>query len=286
MYTPTDLKKSKPKPTLRWVTVNEYWLEISSKPLEAPLITIHLGFANFRPPKIDEPYSINSIILSTFGPVNEWEIVISTNNRFEILDLNEALVQGQQAWNNLLTNGPPSLTFESSFKDKNSGFLGGRSVECSISKEGFKAMRSQNESTLYTFDNVIYINPVRFDTRQGSCFEMYVKPIKQQRQDLLFQCHDHSEMKQFLTLFFYYLVQNNKEYSIRQTKPKEEIPSPTPQQQEQQPILTNPIQTTNTSTNENNEENLNIETTTNPEDNNETQINNQNTPQNTEENAE
>ena len=250
MYTPTDLKKSKPKPTLRWVTVKDYWLEISSKPLEAPLITIHLGFVTYRPPNRDEPYSINSLIISTFEPVNEWEIVISTNNRFEILDLNEALVQGQKAWNTLLTNGPPSLTFEGNFKDKNSGFLGGRSVECSISQEGFKAMRSQNEITFYTLDNIIYINPVRFDTRQGSCFEMYVKPIKQQRQDLLFQCHDHEEMKQFLTIFYYHFVQKQRlskpsqqMEAIKPAQPAEDAQQQQPHEEQTQQITETPQET-------------------------------------------
>jgi hypothetical protein len=46
IYTPADPKKQ--KPTLRWVTVSEYWLLISAKPTEPPLVSLHLGFCDFR----------------------------------------------------------------------------------------------------------------------------------------------------------------------------------------------------------------------------------------------
>ncbi|EAY04104.1 hypothetical protein TVAG_483420 [Trichomonas vaginalis G3] len=215
MNTPTDLKKSKQKPTLRWVTVNEYWLEISVKPLEPPLITIHLGFVNFRPGNAEDALPINSLVLNTFGPIGEWQIFISTNNRFEILDFYEALVKGRDCWNTFLSSDQQVTTFESSFKDKNIGFLGGRSVECNLSPSGFKTMRSQTESTLFKYSDVVYLRPVRFDTRQGACFEMVVKASKQQRSDLLFQCHDHAEMKKFITIFLYNLNQIGSDLSTQ-----------------------------------------------------------------------
>ena len=210
MLTPTDLNKQKQKTTLRWVMINDYWLEISSKPGEPPLITIHLNFLKFRPPNNNEPLPINSLILTTNSFFGDWELVLSTNNRFEILDLNKALFKGQENWNKLMETGPNQLTFESSFKDKNIGFLGGKNVECNLSIEGFKTIRSQSESNLYLFENIKLIRPVRFDTRQGSCFEMQV--IQQNlKPELLFQCHDHLEMKKFLTIFYYFLTLNQIE---------------------------------------------------------------------------
>lgn len=213
MNTPTDLKKSKQKPTLRWVTVTDYWLEISMRPIEPPLITVHLGYVTFRPGTPDEALPINSLVLNTHGPIGSWQIVITTNNRFEILDFYEALVKGKEAWNQILIKELPITTFESSFKNKNAGFLGGRNVECHLSPIGFKTNKSPTESTTYKFSEVLLIRPVRFDTRQGACFEMVIKAPKQQRSDLVFQCHDHAEMKKFLTLFLYHLSKLGDEFS-------------------------------------------------------------------------
>lgn len=206
MYTPTDLnkQKAKQKSTLRWVSVNDFWLEISAKADEPPLVTIHLGFVTFRPPMPNDGLSPNTLIFTTKSIIGEWDFIITTNNRFEIIDFNKSLIVGKQKWENMLVSGPPQLSFESLFKDKNYGFLGGKNVECSISPEGFKMIRSQTESLLVPFESIEFIRPVRFDTRKGSCFEIRVFQA-QNKPDMVFQCHDHTEMKKFLTIFLFHL---------------------------------------------------------------------------------
>ncbi|OHT00089.1 hypothetical protein TRFO_08042 [Tritrichomonas foetus] len=209
IYTPTDPKK--PKLTLRWATVNDFWLEISPKPSEPPSLTIHLGFSDFRPPQPQDNAPVNALILTTDANslVGPFSITLSTNNRFDILDLNQALVEGRECWGHLLRDGIPTRTFESSFKDKKSGFLGGKNVECSISPQGFKTLRSATEMTIYQFSQVSFVRPLPYDTRQGACFEMAMERGNQ-KPEMLFQCHDHAEMKQFMQIFLYLLVKDRE----------------------------------------------------------------------------
>lgn len=206
IYTPADQRKT--KPTLRWATVNEYWLEISSKPSEAPFLSIHLGFTDFRPPPPEEMNPVNSLIVKTDSFFGQFTMLISTNNRFDILDLNKALVDGRNAWKQVLATGLSQTRFESSFRDKKSGFLGGKNVECSISDEGFKTLRSATESTIYKFEQIAYVRPVLFDSRRGECFEISCDKAGQKEKEglMVFQCHDHQEMKTFITMFLFHLV--------------------------------------------------------------------------------
>lgn len=205
VYTPTDQKKQ--KPTLRWASVNEFWLEISAKPNEPPLLSIHLGFTDFRPPPPEENAPVNALVLKTSSVIGQFSMIISTNNRFDILDLNQALADGKRAWQATLGTGLPQLKFESSFKDKKSGFLGGKNVECSLTPEGFQTLKSATEKNFYTFDQIEYARPILFDSRKGECFEIALAHAHGQKdQSMVFQCHDHNEMKTFITLFLYHLV--------------------------------------------------------------------------------
>ena len=209
IYTPSEPKK--PKLTLRWATVNNFWLEISSKPSESPLLTIHLGFSDFKPPQPQDNAPVNSLLLTTESDslVGPFSITLSTNNRFDILDLNQALVEGRECWTKILQDGIEPLTFESSFKDKKSGFLGGKNVECSIDPQGFKTNRSPTEKQIYQFSQISYVRPLPFDNRQGACFEMIIDKSSQ-KPEMLFQCHDHAEMLKFLEIFLFLLVKDRE----------------------------------------------------------------------------
>lgn len=208
---PGDSKKA--KLPLRWATVNDFWLEISTKPRDPPNLSIHLGLTSFRPPAPESSSDVNALELSTHSFIGSFEIKISTNNRFDILDLNQALVQGKECWRQCLENGIKQTSFESSFKDKkNSSFLGGKNIECSISPEGFKTARTATESSHYGFNQIVFVRPLPFDSRQGACFEMAVNSSKSnkngefQKIEMLYQCHDHDEMKKFLMIFLYHLA--------------------------------------------------------------------------------
>ena len=200
VYTPSDAKKAQ-KTTLRWACVNGFWLEISAKPSEPPLLSIHLGFTDFRPPAPEDNQPVNALMLTTSSFVGNFSMLISTNNRFDILDLNQALADGKRAWQATLAEGLPQTKFESSFKDKKSGFLGGKNVECSLTPEGFKTLKSATDTNFYTFNQISYARPVLFDSRKGECFE-----ILADQKEMVFQCHDHNEMKSFITLFLFHLV--------------------------------------------------------------------------------
>ncbi|KAH0791937.1 hypothetical protein GPJ56_004121 [Histomonas meleagridis] len=199
--TQTDAKKS--KQTLRWARVNGFWLEMSSNPKDLPNISIHLGFTNFKP-SMEANGDANALELKTYSFAGEFEMKITTNNRFDILDLNQALVQGKECWKQCLENGIKQTSYESSFKDKKNSFLGGKNIECSISPEGFKTSRSATESTQYSFNQILFIRPLPFDSRHGACFEMAVNNGKA-KVEMLYQCHDHAEMEKFLMIFLYHL---------------------------------------------------------------------------------
>lgn len=208
IYTPTDPKKS--KLTLRWATVNDFWLEISPKPSEPPILTIHLGFTEFYPIQTENNTPVNALQLKTDSIVGSFSIILSTNNRFDILDLNQALVQGKDCWRQLNENGPQLQSLDLVLKDRKSGIFSNKNIECSISDQGFKTQRTPAETAIYTFNQISYVRPVYFDARQGSCFEVSID-LDQQKIELLLQCHNHDEMIKFLLIFTYYLSKSRQE---------------------------------------------------------------------------
>jgi hypothetical protein len=210
---PTDLKKQ--RPTLRWVTVSDYWLLISAKPTEPPLFSVLLGFCDFWPALPNEPFSVNRLLVTTQSFLGTFPcdpLFLSTHNRFDILDLNEALVQGKGVWQQVLSAGLPQTTFPpTSFKDKKSGLLGGKNVECSLSADGFKTVRSATKIINCELSQVTLVRPLPFDSR-GVCFELIVRSGA--KPEMLFQCHDNTQMRQFVTLFLYLLSRRSSEQII------------------------------------------------------------------------
>jgi hypothetical protein len=125
---------------------------------------------------------------------------IYTHNRFDILDFNDALVQGRRRWTEVLEGGNAPTAISATLKDRKGGILASSKVECAVAVEGFKVTRSANETTLYDLREVSYVRPAPFDTKSGSSFELVVtrpggKP------EMMFQCKDPAEMRQFVTVF-------------------------------------------------------------------------------------
>jgi hypothetical protein len=210
LYTPASADTKKQKPALRWVTVSEYWLLISAKASEAPLLSIHLGFCDFSPALPEQNYPINTLLFRTQGPSGALPVdpfAVYTHNRYDILDFNDALVQGRQRWTEVLESGNSPTSISSTLKDRKGGLLGSNKVECSLSFEGFKVTRSATDTTTYELSQVAYVRPAPFDTKQGSSFELVVnrpggKP------EMLFQCRDPAEMRQFVTIFLVLISRN------------------------------------------------------------------------------
>lgn len=205
---PIDSKKL--KLTLRWAVINDYWLEISTKPSESPILTFHLGFTDFYPTNTDESTPTNALMLQTQSVIGSYSMMISTTNHFDILELTQALIQGKERWKQLMEKGIENTTLELSFKDKKNSFLVAKNVDCSISPQGFKAQKSPTESTLITFDQIAFARPVCFDSRQGSCFEVSLDG-NSQKIEMVYQCHSHDEMKSFMEVFTYLLATNKKQ---------------------------------------------------------------------------
>jgi hypothetical protein len=211
VYTPQDVKKS--RLCLRWSSVQDYWLEISTKPSEPPMLTVHLGFCVFSPVKPEERAKfsgmpINTLMVTTTFPYGEFPcpLFLGTHNRFDILDLNDALVAGKASWEQYLSQIKPDtdLGFRENLKDKKASLLGAKSLECSILPTGFQTVKSATESTTFDFGNIGYVRPVPFDNRQGLAFEMKLKQgVKPD--GLLLECHDHAELRRLLSILYFHL---------------------------------------------------------------------------------
>jgi hypothetical protein len=202
LYTPASAETKKQKPTLRWVTVSDYWLLISPKPTEPPLLSIHLGCCDFSPALPEQPYPINTLLFRTQGPCGSLPIdplAIYTHNRFDILDLNAALVQGRRRWTEALESGAAQGSATSTLKDRKGGILVNNKLECALSAEGFKVTRSATDSAVYDLSQVAYVRPLPFD-KQGSSFELVVNRPSA-KPEMHFQCKDPAEMRQFVTAF-------------------------------------------------------------------------------------
>jgi hypothetical protein len=210
LYTPASADTKKQKPALRWVTVSEYWLLIAAKPSESPLLSIHLGFCDFTPALPEQSYPINTLLLRTQGPCGVLAVdpfAIYTHNRFDILDLNDALVQGSHRWKEVSEPGAPPAPLASTLKDGKGGLFGSNKLECSLSVEGFKVARSASDSVVYELGQVVTVRPAPFD-KQGSSFELVVNRPGA-KPDMLFQCRDPAEMRQFVGTFLLLLARGS-----------------------------------------------------------------------------
>jgi hypothetical protein len=165
-------------------------------------LSIHLGWCDFSPALPEQSYPINTLLLRTQGPCGVLPIeplAIYTHNRFDILDFNDALVQGRRRWTEVLESGNAPTSISSTLKDRKGGLLASNRLECSLSAEGFKVVRSATDSVVYELSQIAIVRPAPFD-KQGSSFELVVnrpggKP------EMLFQCRDPAEMRQFVTVF-------------------------------------------------------------------------------------
>jgi hypothetical protein len=201
MYIPGQSKSG--KASLRWATVNEHWLEISAKPNDAPVISIHLGFAVCAPPPQDDPNQKNSLIVTCDPLAGGFSIKLWTNIRFDIIDLHSAIIKGQDAWKQLREKGECLQRFEGPLKDKKSGFLGWGSVNCQISSDGLKIKKSSNQISTIEFDKICFVRPVPFDQKQGTCFEVSMSISADST--IIMQCRDQREMKMIVEVLLYHL---------------------------------------------------------------------------------
>jgi hypothetical protein len=80
---------------LRWVTVSDHWLLISAKPTEPPLVSLHLIFCDFWRAPPNDVSSMNTLLVATQSFLRTFPcdpLFLTTHNRFDIPDLNKALV--------------------------------------------------------------------------------------------------------------------------------------------------------------------------------------------------
>ena len=212
---PHDQKKQT-KTTIRWVTVESWWLKISPKPNEDPIITINLGFCLFTPVKVDDNILSTSIEIKTGCIQGNLSLVLLTNSRYELLDLNDALVKGKNEWITFVRRPLNEINIQGSFREKKKSFIGSKMLNCQISPEGFKTSRSTLDSCItYHFNQISCVYPSFFDKFQGTCFDIIFKNPQNvskssQQTEMTLQCHNFQEMIKFITSFQYFLAHEDE----------------------------------------------------------------------------
>jgi hypothetical protein len=215
VYTPQDLKKL--KLTLRWACVQDYWLVLSTKPNEPPLLTLHLGLCQIRPATAEERADmklpglpVNTLLVQTdpiLGDFPGGMIYLATHNRFDILDLDAALQAGKEAWDAFSTATRPEseLTFNETLKDKKNSFLVTKNVDCSITPQGFHVSGPRPTDISNTeFDQILYLRPLPYESKQGNSIEMKVGQAGP-KPDFVLECRDQNEMRRLLMIVYYYV---------------------------------------------------------------------------------
>jgi hypothetical protein len=202
-----DSKKS--KSILRWVTVSDCWLLISARPTDSPIHTIHLGFCEVKPAWPDQSPYINSLSITTgsyYGDLPVDPFVLHTQNRYDILDLDEALTQGRKLWDETVASGTIDDTaFRATFKERKSGLLGAKSVDCALTPEAFTSARQGSEPLTIPLGEVTLVRMAPTDSGKGAACEIGVTKVIPAK-DLQFQSSDVEQMRRFVKLFLYLLA--------------------------------------------------------------------------------
>lgn len=199
IYTKHEPRKA--KSPLRWISVDGFWLDFAGKPSEGPSFSLHLGYTTFRPPAPEDNEPVNSLLLKTHDNVS---ILLFTNNRFDILDLNDAMEAGKKMWKDTIDNKMIGGRYEAAVKDKKSGFLA-KGMDVVISEEGLWMQGGKVNETMLTFDKILVVRTSILDGKKGDCAEVTMAKDDGQR-EMMLQFIDNGEMKQFVATFLFYLI--------------------------------------------------------------------------------
>ncbi|KAH0794556.1 hypothetical protein GPJ56_001581 [Histomonas meleagridis] len=196
-------ESKKTKQTLRWAVVKDYWLEISQKSTEDPLLIIHLGFAEIKPMPINENTG-TCILIKMNSYSGGMEYKFTTNNHFDIIDFYDSLQKGKESWASLVKEGISFISYEASFKNK--GGLRTKSIDCSASPGGvsFSTGKSPTDVTVFPYSKILYAKSI--ENNKAQCFEIGFNGS--QKSEMQLQCHNCLEMKKILTIILFNL--NNR----------------------------------------------------------------------------
>jgi hypothetical protein len=203
LYTVTEWKKQ--KAPLRWVTVVDHWLLISAKANEPALLSLHLGFVEFSPASADQNMPPNTLVfrtLSFFGPLPGDSLVLYSHNRFDILNLNDAVTLGKHCWDEYLSRGPPQPPLSYQFlMDKKA--LGAKKWTTTLGPDGLKMSGSKGLKN-FDFAQIERVRPVLFD--KLPTFEITVSKPGNKPETMSFACQNQADMRNWVTVFLYYLA--------------------------------------------------------------------------------
>jgi hypothetical protein len=207
LYTVPESKKQ--KAPLRWVAVADHWLLISAKANEPATLSLHLGFVDFSPASADQNMPPNTLIFRTvsfFGPLPGDLLVLYSHNRFDILNLNDAVTQGKRCWDECLARGPPQGSLSSQFVvDKR--LLGAKKWAATLGPDGLKMSGSKGPKN-FDFAQIERVRPLLFD--KAPVFEITVGKQGNKPDTLPFACQHQAEMRNWVALFLHFLVRRGE----------------------------------------------------------------------------
>lgn len=201
IYVNSDPKKAKPVP--KWVTVNGCWLEISQKSSENPYLIINLGFIDIKPLSIDENCGSNGIFVATNSFQGSAAYRLWTNNRFDIIELCDAIQSGQKRWDEIAAADVSVLESNMQFSFSKKSRLLTKNIELSFDKDGLNVISKGSEKQ-YKWCNIV--NSKCNDNKQTLGIEISLEGTK--KKYMQYQCHDINEVKSFLTDLYYFLSKN------------------------------------------------------------------------------
>jgi hypothetical protein len=203
---PGSSDSKKQKYVLRWATVSNSWLLLSSKPSDlSSALSIHLGCCDISPGLPEQRYPINTLLFraqSPCGALPTEPFVIYTHNHFDFQAFHNAILQAKRLWDEeVASQNKPTLS--AVLKIPKVGFLSasiGSKIDCVLSAEGFRLNRSHTESVIYEFNEMSSIRP-----GQGLSFELVVNRVGT-KPEMMFQCRDGAEVRTFVGAFLLYIV--------------------------------------------------------------------------------
>ena len=188
-----------------WITVRDYWVEISKKvgqpvqfciPLD--LITLSSGF--------EQTGLQNSIFIETSNLIGSFSFFISTTNRLDIIQLFQSLEKGRKILNDAISKR--QIEKITRFDIESSGFLGMRKekFQFEINPQGIDI----NGSKKSHFD-LEFVLSVTAKQNDSNCHTKLILIIEEGGNNIQkeFNCLDHSSLLNAISCFIFN-KKNNK----------------------------------------------------------------------------
>lgn len=212
LYIP--IQEGSPNETFMWVEIKDYWITISRKHNDPPIITLNIGMTSIKlaEPNYTRSYN-NSIELEATGFQKSPKIRLSTNNRFDILAFCKAFIDGAESWREFTQINEMQSNFSIDCIDYTKSVIGNE-ISISLDDQFMYICREMNQIQKIPYQLIQSCTPMCYDEHQGLKVKMTIDS-----NDFIMKCKNNNEMIEFVTKIQYHLA---KQYS---TMPNQAVPN-------------------------------------------------------------